>query len=199
MDLNPPISFPISLMHYLSPLESDEVSGNVILREKEIQLRGYATFDRLQLIIISQPILPECTVTFTNERLLMSRKLKDKVVRWGVERKYIRATENCGLFSNRVRLILKDPTLQEEDHFELKFPEANFPKRKNAFITILKMLDLCQACEEDRLEDFQTLLQRNLKLVNLVRDFEFSFVCVRADCSSAYRFEREHVAHHGMC
>ncbi len=180
MDLNPTIALPEPLMHYLS-LGFDAISGYFILREKEIPLRGYAKFDRLQLIMISQPILPECTVSFTNERLLMYQKLKDTVVGWGVERKYISAIENCGWFYKRVRLTLNDPMLQQKDYFELKFPQENFSNLKKAFINILKMLDLCQACEEDRLEDFQKLLQINLKLVNLVSDFKPSFVHVRAE------------------
>ncbi len=123
-----PISLPPSVMHYFSPLELDAISGNFIFREKEIQLRGYATFDRLQLI--TQPQFTECAVSFTNERLLMSQKLDDKVVGWGVERKYISAIYKCGLFSKRVRLILKDPTLQKKRFLPAQISRGKFSQAK---------------------------------------------------------------------
>eukprot|EP01040_Poterioochromonas_malhamensis_P002795 gene2795-2977_t len=196
MDLNPTIALPQSL---LSPLEFEVISGNFILREKEIPLRGYAKFDRLQLIIICQSILSECTVSFTNERLLMYQKLQDTVVGWGVERKYLSAIESCGWFYQRkVRLILNDPTFQRKDYFELKFPQENFSNLKNAFINILKMLDLCQACEEDRLEDFQNLLQSNLKLVNLPIDSKENTLLIMACAKNKGRIAQYLLGIHGI-
>lgn len=166
-------------MDYLSQVKADARSGRFILLEKEIPLHGYATFTGLQLMIGKEPMFTECTVSFTNQRLLMTRKLSPssngEIVGWALDRQFIHAIKDCagGLFksSKRVRLVIKDPRLQqptEEDYFELKFPEEDFSELKQSFLNVLKIVDLCQACEEDRLEDFQILLQSNPTLVNIV-------------------------------
>lgn len=178
-------------MKYLLQLKLNE-SGWLTLLEKEILLRVYATFTRLQLIIGKEQETTESsawTVSFTNQRLLMtSQKLsasnKVEVVGWALDRCFIHEIQDCagGLFkaSKRIRLILKDPNVRssEEVFFELRFPEDDSSELKKSFRNVQKIVDLCFACEKDSLEDFQKLFNSNEALVNMVSDFDFSFICV---------------------
>ncbi len=172
----PTIPAPRSVLDYLSPILTNG-SNKFLLREQEIPLQPYATFTGLQLTRGKELILPECTVSFTNQRLLMTRRIGtgNEVFGWGLDRQFIHAIKDYkrGLFklSKRVRVELKDPASQqyhEECFFELKFPEEDFFELKQAFLNIQAIVNLCQSCEEDRLDDFQRLLANNPDLVNMV-------------------------------
>jgi len=190
-----------SVMDYLSQVKADARSGRFILLEKEIPLHGYATFTGLQLMIGKEPMFTECTVSFTNQRLLMTRKLSPssngEIVGWALDRQFIHAIKDCagGLFksSKRVRLVIKDPRLKhptEEDYFELQFPEEDFFELKRSFLNVLKIVELCQACDEDRLEDFQILLQSNPTLVNIPIDSRRNTLFIMACARNKAAFAR---------
>ncbi len=162
----------ISVRNYLSPLTSD--NGRFEFQRMEIPSRGYTTFTGLDLIHgKARETLSQCNVIFTNERLFITRNFEGNLEGWALDWQFVRAVEDCsgGLFkaSKRIQFKLKHPqeTLQPS-LFELRFPEEDV---KQLFLNIKKMLDLRQACEEGRLEDFQKLLQVNpTLLVNLVSD-----------------------------
>eukprot|EP01040_Poterioochromonas_malhamensis_P001785 gene1785-1906_t len=190
-----------SVMNCFCGVKTDAKSGRFILLEKEIPLPGYATFTGLKLMIGDEPMLTECTVSFTNQRLLMTRKLNPsshgEIVGWALDRQFIHAIKDCagGLFksSKRVRLVLKHPRLQqsaEADYFELKFPEEDFSELKQSFLNVLKIVDLCQACEEDRLEDFENLLQSNSSLVNIPIDSKKKTLLIMACALNKGAFAR---------
>lgn len=163
MDMDRIKQIDISVGNYLSPLAGDKF--------ERIPSIGYTTFTGLQLILVQVgETMNQCSVFLTNERLFITRNLDEG---WALDRQFIHAIEDCsgGYFksSKRVLFKLKDPQHKlQPSLFELRFPEEDV---KQLFLNIQKMLDLCQACKEDRLEDFQNLLQVNpTLLVNLVSD-----------------------------
>eukprot|EP01040_Poterioochromonas_malhamensis_P002799 gene2799-2981_t len=168
-------------MKYLKQFKPDKTSGSFPLLENEIALQVYATFSGLQLII-GKPENPAAwTVSFTNKRLLMIPH-EIELVGWSLDRHFISEIKDCagGLFkaSKRVRLVLTNSKSAEEVYFELKFPQEDVTELKRAFLNVLKIVDLCFAC--DSVGDFKNLLENNKALVNLPIDSKMNTLLIMA-------------------
>lgn len=169
-------------MKYLFELKPDK-TGRFSLLANEIGLQGYVSFTGLQLIIgKEQHDTGSWNVSFTNKRLLMiSQKVSsNEVMGLALDRQFIREIKDCpgGLIktSKRVRLVIKGVNSPEEAFFELRFPEEDVTELKQSFLNVLKIVDLCVAY--DSIEKFKELLKSNEALVNMVSNFDFSFICV---------------------
>jgi len=171
-------------------------SGRFYFQRKEIPQQGYATFTGLQLILGRGETLDQCNVIFTNERLFITRNLDG----WALDRQFIHTIENCpgGLFksSMKVQLKLKDPeTKLQPSQFELRFSEEDV---KQSFLNIQKIMELCQACKDDRLEDFRNLLQGNPTLVNLPIDTTRNTLLIMACAQNKSRIAQFLLTIHGI-
>eukprot|EP01040_Poterioochromonas_malhamensis_P001778 gene1778-1897_t len=177
-----------SVKDYLSPFKSNKSRNFIPFQE-------YASFSGLQLIIEKEPFLANCTVSFTNQRLLITHKFDDQnlfwIEGWALDRKFIHAIKDCS--GGLVLIEVNDPSLQQyqkECFFELKFPEEHFFELKQAFLKIQTILDLCQACVEDRFEDFQCLLENNPELVNIPIDSKMNSLLIMACTHRKYAVAR---------